>query len=172
MTLLLSPTDPLPKCVYLKHGKYYFVKDNKWHPLGAERSHVLKKIKAIRPEQVHSPIELEDYLRRKTALLKARPSVRTGRLKEVTITPEYVIDIAKRNEWRCAVSGIKMSIDKVNGGRPYAPSIDRIDSSSDYHPGNVRVVCIAVNLAMNVWGEEVFRKIAAATRSARRVLDK
>lgn len=67
---------------------------------------------------------------------------------------------------RCALTGIAFDTVKVEGGtrhhkRPYAPSIDRIDNSLGYTDTNVRIVCVAVNLAMNTWGEEVLFKIAA-----------
>jgi hypothetical protein len=37
--------------------------------------------------------------------------------------------------------------------RPNAASIDRIDSKKGYVLSNVRVVCLAVNLALGTWGE-------------------
>jgi hypothetical protein len=37
-------------------------------------------------------------------------------------------------------------------GNPYAPSLDRIDSSKGYTRDNVRLVCFGLNAAMNVWG--------------------
>lgn len=37
--------------------------------------------------------------------------------------------------------------------RPNAVSIDRIDSKKGYVLSNVRVVCLAVNLALGTWGE-------------------
>ena len=46
--------------------------------------------------------------------------------------------------------------------RPWAPSIDRIDSSKDYHPDNCRLVCGSVNTAMNEYGPSVLLTIARA----------
>ena len=67
---------------------------------------------------------------------------------------------------RCALTGIMFDTEKAENRtrhhkRPYAPSIDRIDNSLGYTDTNVRIVCVAVNLAMNTWGEEVLFKIAA-----------
>lgn len=45
------------------------------------------------------------------------------------------------------------------GRRPLAPSIDRIDSSLGYTRQNCRIVCAAVNYAMNVWGEDVLWRL-------------
>jgi len=63
---------------------------------------------------------------------------------------------------RCAVTGISFGLHRPDGWlrRPFAPSIDRIDSKVGYDPENVRLVCVAVNIAMNEWGEEVFRLVA------------
>lgn len=61
---------------------------------------------------------------------------------QVTFTP---FSLHRQSEWRRA---------------PFAPSVDRIDSSLGYVAGNVRLVCVAANLAMNEWGESVLSKIA------------
>lgn len=67
------------------------------------------------------------------------------------------------SEGRCALTGLAFDLEK--GGwarRPYAPSLDRIDSSKGYTFDNCRIVCVAVNVAMNEWGESVFRRVALA----------
>ncbi len=62
---------------------------------------------------------------------------------------------------RCELTDIKFDFsESAHDRRPFAPSIDRIDSGKGYTESNVRVVCVAVNLAMNQWGEDVLRKIA------------
>lgn len=45
---------------------------------------------------------------------------------------------------------------------PYASSIDRIDSTKGYEPGNVRVVLWAINCACCSWGLEVYDVVARA----------
>lgn len=45
---------------------------------------------------------------------------------------------------------------------PFVPSIDRIDSSKGYTPGNVRVVCWAINQARGAWPDYVFDTVARA----------
>jgi hypothetical protein len=65
---------------------------------------------------------------------------------------------------RCALTGIKFVTERPKekfARRPFAASIDRIDSKKGYEVDNCRLVCIAVNLAMNVWGEDVLYMIAA-----------
>jgi hypothetical protein len=67
---------------------------------------------------------------------------------------------------RCALSGLCFDLRIIGSGkarRPFAPSLDRIDSTGGYTRDNVRLVCQAVNFALNAYGEDTFREIAAAT---------
>lgn len=50
----------------------------------------------------------------------------------------------------CAVSGLTLDF-AVARGNPRGPSIDRIDSSKGYVPGNVQVVCLQANMAKGKW---------------------
>jgi hypothetical protein len=66
---------------------------------------------------------------------------------------------------RCALTGIGFDLRVVGTGqarRPFAPSLDRIDASAGYTRDNIRLVCQAVNFALNAFGEDVFREIALA----------
>lgn len=67
---------------------------------------------------------------------------------------------------RCAVSGIAFDLHRPipRAPAPFSPSIDRIDSERGYEAGNVRLVCNAINLLMNVWGDKVFDRIASHIR--------
>ena len=47
---------------------------------------------------------------------------------------------------------------------PWGPSIDRIDNAYGYEAWNCRVVCVAMNLALHQFGEEVFRVLALTYR--------
>ena len=61
------------------------------------------------------------------------------------------------------MTGVQLSL--LSGNRrenPWAPSIDRIDNSKGYEAGNVRMVCVAANFAMNAWGEEALYELAAS----------
>lgn len=60
----------------------------------------------------------------------------------------------------CCVSGIKFSCKESSFyRRPFAPSIDRIDSSIGYTPENTRLVCYAVNAAKNEWTDAILLRI-------------
>jgi hypothetical protein len=63
---------------------------------------------------------------------------------------------------RCALTGKAFDLQKIGAGqakRPYAPSLDRIDSTSGYTGDNIRLVCQVVNFALNSYGEDVFTEI-------------
>lgn len=68
----------------------------------------------------------------------------------------------RRCKGRCELTGIPFDLGRLDGcvRRPFAPSIDRVNASGPYTKTNIRVVCTAVNLAMNQWGDEVLYRIA------------
>ncbi len=77
------------------------------------------------------------------------------------------IFIAQRG--RCAVTGLPFELGdptkKTTFRRPLRMSLDRIAGQKGYVRGNVRLVCVAANYAMNEWGERTFLIIAAAAVS-------
>jgi hypothetical protein len=83
---------------------------------------------------------------------------------EFDITVERLAGLAEAQNFRCALSGFKFSPENKLGTRvnPYALTIDRIDAKSGYVVGNVRLVCLAINIALMDWGEEVFARFAEA----------
>ena len=89
---------------------------------------------------------------------------------EFKITLKDIEGLIRANELHCSISGIKFHInDTADVARnPWAPSIDRIDSRLGYVPGNIRIVCLAANLAMNNWGYDVLLRLAnGVVRNAR-----
>ena len=61
---------------------------------------------------------------------------------------------------RCEVTGLRLRMEQTRNRDPLAPSIDRMDNARAYDPGNCRIVCYAVNVAMLHWGEDTFGQIA------------
>lgn len=65
---------------------------------------------------------------------------------------------------RCEFFGMAFSDEEYAGYRirPWAPTVDRIDSSRGYANGNCRVICAYVNMALNQFGDAFFHRVAAA----------
>lgn len=74
------------------------------------------------------------------------------------IDPHFLDQMLVDQKWRCAVSGAKLKPPSGDHKKHYkdqfGPSLDRIVPSVGYVPGNVRIVCNIVNVAMNEWGLE------------------
>lgn len=77
--------------------------------------------------------------------------------RDVTITYEEFEALFK--PMTCAVTGMPLSWSKGERG-PWSPSVDRIDSSKGYIPGNVRVTSMMYNLAKSEWTDENVREMA------------
>jgi len=155
--------NPLPTGVHWKHGRYYLVRQNKWMGLDVDygRSIVLAQSLSKNMDRGLSPY---DHLVRfiKRSYVRARNNANGRRKRDFFITEAEVLDLASSGKMRCQVSGTPFSLDKDarTGRRPFAPSIDRIDNSEGYVSGNVRLVCMITNYAMNEWGEDYLRIIA------------
>jgi len=78
----------------------------------------------------------------------------------MTLTLEWVQE--KMAHGYCEVSGIRFDTSGSKMADPYAPSIDRIDSSKGYSPDNCRMILWALNAAFSHWGESAFRNIVLA----------
>jgi hypothetical protein len=86
---------------------------------------------------------------------------RTKVVKGCTLTPEDVRDIALRSNGKCMVTGIAFNWPPAKRRfDPLMPSLDRIDQSKGYTADNCRMVLMAVNFAMNRWGEDILMLIA------------
>jgi hypothetical protein len=81
------------------------------------------------------------------------------------IDEQRVMELYRAQGGCCALSGIRFTADddrpRALVSRPFAPSLDQIEAGGGYHPGNVRLICVAANFAMNAWGEDALRKLAA-----------
>jgi len=72
-----------------------------------------------------------------------------------SVSEDYLKKIFPRDNC-CILTGVKFDY-KVRKGEknPYAPSLDRIDSSKGYVEGNIRWICWWLNRAFAEWGEEI-----------------
>ena len=64
------------------------------------------------------------------------------------------------------MTGIAFCFDLLKSAKdrftPFSPSLDRIDCTGGYTKDNVRLICTALNLGLNTWGEDVYEKVATA----------
>lgn len=163
-----DPTNSLPKRVYLHHGSFYLItKENKRINLGRDKESMAKNyeaatgivLKRLLDEGVHT-----ELLRRTKGRAK-RSSI------AFALTKADVLNMFFRAMGRCELTGIAFDLDIAGEfrkrRRPWAPSIDRIENNKGYSPDNCRLVCIAVNIALSEFGEEVLYKIASNLRNKR-----
>jgi len=80
------------------------------------------------------------------------------------LTPGDVYEMMRLAEFRCSLSGIALTKRTKPDDQPdpWSASIDRIEPRHGYVRGNVRVVCLAANLAMNRWGFDTLLRLANA----------
>lgn len=83
--------------------------------------------------------------------------------REYDLDPGFIEEMLLRQDHRCAVSGIRFS-DREFYRNPFAPSIDQIRPGAGYVRGNVRIVSVIVNTAMNGWGEGPFYRLVYECR--------
>ena len=167
----------LPPRMRLQNGRYYLIEQGGmrdasgrikrvWRPLSRDYCEALRQYHAILGSQMDAPelappAWLSGYARDLYARTRRRAT-------EADIYFELSLgDVLRKgeaNNWRCELTGIRFDIARTDNAyaRPLAPSIDRIDCSQGYTVANIRLVCVAVNAALNDWGEAVFRKIALA----------
>lgn len=80
-----------------------------------------------------------------------------------SISREWVMDKWTQQDGKCLMTGIKFSLERSKTHtriyHPFAPSLDRIDCRKGYTMENTRLVIVAINLALNQFGEKVFRTV-------------
>lgn len=86
--------------------------------------------------------------------------------REYTLTPEYVLDRAKKAEYRCEKTGIPFVFDATKK-HPFSVSIDRIDSDGGYTPDNCQLVCFIYNQCKNEWHDDHVHDFCMAYASSR-----
>lgn len=145
----------LPKRMY-RHGLAYRIvnRDNSKVPLGRDLEAALRRYYVVMAKKEEEPACPQTMWKRHQKGAKQRGIV-------FTIGPEDVAQALEDQGGVCAVTGLAFRTDKPAGMRikPWAASIDRINSSKGYEPGNIRVVCAFVNVAMNGFGEHFFEQV-------------
>lgn len=84
-------------------------------------------------------------------------SLRSSRLNHTfSITIEYAWELFLLQNRKCALTGQTLTFSKTNADRSATASLDRIDSSKGYEPGNVQWVHKDVNRMKNVFPQDYF----------------
>ncbi len=109
--------------------------------------------------------------RRLVARTKANRYVKqnrkTKRVIEATIGVKDVIALWELQEGKCAISGLAMVL-KTEGEPVYnQASIDRIDPNGGYTQGNVRLICLIANYALNRFSDDDLRTLCNAVAGYR-----
>jgi hypothetical protein len=152
--------EPLPPKVHKRRRRWFLVHKNKWHSLGITARQAQAEYLRL-AEQLAIPVVHREFLTALYGKTKSRAK-RLGR--EFNFPPEEFEALWKKADGRCMLTGIKFDVGNAPGHtrRPWIPSVDRIDCKKGYVPGNVRIVCNAINTALSEWGDEVFEKLARA----------
>lgn len=82
---------------------------------------------------------------------------------EFSLQLHELMALARRSQGRCEVTGIRFEVIEMTrkwDRQPWTASIDRIDCTKGYAISNCRLVCSAVNVALNSWGETVLERVA------------
>ncbi len=154
----------LPKGVYKRGGTYFRIVDGKYRRLGRVLDEgVLSMERPLLESRGSSKARiLAECLK---ALSRCRRSSNGRRKLAFSLTEDDVRQLLERGRYRCAVTGMRFSLEKINGRRPFMPSIDRIDSNLGYVSGNCRIVCVITNFAMNVWGHEALYRLIRTAKA-------
>ena len=76
------------------------------------------------------------------------------------LTKEFLLRLWAVQNGRCAVCGLVFDLALDKPRNPLQPSIDRVDAAKGYTEDNVRLVVLAVNMALSNWGLEAFLPVA------------
>lgn len=99
---------------------------------------------------------LENMLRNAIRRAKVRSYARGS--EKVGVTVADLINLFERQEGRCVMTGVTFSLEPAKGTwrNPHAPSLDRIDLSIGYVPGNCRLITLIANVARSDFGDDAF----------------
>lgn len=149
---------PYMEARVLKRGGYSYRvlnKDKKWINVGWNLEEALEKRKEILG--THWKTDNQDAL---DVFHRAQKgSARRGIKFE--ITEAEIQAMFERQNNRCAITQKPFNNKKPHGqrNRPWAASLDRIDSNKGYSVKNCRLVCTFVNVALNNYGEGLYSEL-------------
>ena len=89
-------------------------------------------------------------------------SKRRGHSCDITLAD--VEALLARANGQCELTGLPFCNERRPGWEkaPFSASVDRIDGRLPYSFDNCRIVCLAINIGMNEWGQGVFDQVVRA----------
>lgn len=155
----------LPVRMYLRRDCYYHVSTkqgkHKWTRLGRDYHDAIRRYSEL--EQTIASADLVGEWRRN--LYDRAKSGAKKRNIPFELSREDLDMLVERSGYQCAVTGIPFEAPVAGTKSPWTPSLDRIDSNLGYSFENCRLVCVAVNYALNQWGTDVLLRIADGIRA-------
>lgn len=77
---------------------------------------------------------------------------------------KYILGLLRDQEWHCALTEVPLNMDEKDGEPELRASLDRIDSSGHYAPGNLQIVCKFANRWKGADQDDNFRRVLAIVR--------
>jgi len=144
-------------CGKVKPLKDYYYCHNKGRK-SYYRNRCSKCVHVIRRER--STSSPESFLRRTFGQLR---SARRRQGYKVTISLEDILSLYQKQKGKCALSGLKMTNNLVEGNTSWSDnqaniSIDRENNDKGYSNSNVQLVCKRVNIAKHTLNNKEFIK--------------
>lgn len=148
-------------------GGFAVAAEKYWGGIPAVRERLGLSIppKAPKRPQKYKPKKGRTQMHALAQVIKHRAKLKC---KECTIDTDFLWALWKQQKGRCALTGVQMQFPQRNVARKqpsqsaFNVSVDRIDSSRGYTPGNIRLVCLQINYALNKFGEESLLVLARA----------
>lgn len=81
------------------------------------------------------------------------------RSQPVTVDAEYLLQLWDEQGGRCALSGLTLQTTRHS---EFIASVDRVDNNLGYVPGNLRLLCWAVNRARGQLSDEEYLEVCSA----------
>jgi hypothetical protein len=104
-----------------------------------------------------------DLRRRLGILIRSTRSRCKRKGWKTDLDTDFLINLWNLQNGKCAITNFNMLLRNPKGKiDPYAPSLDRIDSSKQYTKKNVRLVCVQANHMLSEIGEDLLKEFCVA----------
>ena len=150
-------------CEILKNDKYFGFQSRQCYECKAYKRKQYKaanktKLKTERYAYNHS------FQGRLVALIQAAKQRARKHNLEYSLDREWILNLYEKQNGKCLLTGINFSMENPveTNLNPLSPSLDKIIPKLGYTKDNTRLVCVAINIALNEFGENIFKKVCTA----------